>query len=125
MYFHCRETGSDFFQMVQNNRHKFTTGVIHSFNGELDEMLAYVKLGLYISISGHSLRRPDRYNVIKEVPLNRLVLETYCPYCDISNSEHEEKGRVQTKFPVKLRKDYRAEDPRHEDVLVHERNEPC
>ena len=69
-------------------------------------MLAYVKMGLYISICGNSLKRPDRYNVIKEIPLDKLLIETYCPYCVLASTEHEQKGRIKTNFPEKLQKDY-------------------
>ena len=38
MYLHSRATGNDFMNIVRENRHKFTTGVVHSFTGSLDEL---------------------------------------------------------------------------------------
>ena len=33
MYLHNRNTGSDFYDIVEKNRHMFSTGVVHSFTG--------------------------------------------------------------------------------------------
>ena len=38
MYLHCRSTGNDFYDIVKQNRHKFPTGVVHSFTGTIAEM---------------------------------------------------------------------------------------
>ena len=38
--------------MVQKNRHKFTTGVVHSFTDGIDEMERAVSMGLYIGVNG-------------------------------------------------------------------------
>lgn len=38
MYLHSRATGDDFYNIVKENRHKFTTGVVHSFTGTIEEM---------------------------------------------------------------------------------------
>jgi TatD DNase family protein len=33
MYLHNRNTGNDFYNIVEKNRDRFTTGVVHSFTG--------------------------------------------------------------------------------------------
>ena len=35
MYLHSRATGEEFTNIVRVNRHKFSTGVVHSFTGTL------------------------------------------------------------------------------------------
>jgi TatD DNase family protein len=35
-------------EIIAANRSRFTNGVVHSFTGEMDEMLKLVELGLYI-----------------------------------------------------------------------------
>ena len=35
MYLHSRATGREFTDIVKANRHKFSTGVVHSFTGDL------------------------------------------------------------------------------------------
>jgi TatD DNase family protein len=38
MYLHNRNTGDDFFKIVKENRHKFKSGVVHSFTGTDEEL---------------------------------------------------------------------------------------
>jgi TatD DNase family protein len=38
MYFHSRATNGDFVRIVSENRHKFSTGVVHSFTGDIEEL---------------------------------------------------------------------------------------
>ncbi len=56
MYLHSRATGNEFNDIVKANRHKFTTGVVHSFTGTLQEMKDLLDLGLYIGVNGCSMK---------------------------------------------------------------------
>jgi len=56
MYLHSRATDGDFTRIVRENRHKFTTGVVHSFTGDEKEMMEIVEMGLYIGVNGCSLK---------------------------------------------------------------------
>lgn len=38
MYLHSRSTQGDFARIVRENRHKFSTGVVHSFTGDAEEL---------------------------------------------------------------------------------------
>ena len=59
--------------------------------------------------------------MIKEIPLDRMMVETDCPYCDIRNSSAAAK-HVKTKFPRKAKDKY---NPQSDDfVIVRDRNEP-
>lgn len=44
--------------MISKNRSRFTHGVVHSFTGDMDEMLKLVELGLFIGVSGVRVRIP-------------------------------------------------------------------
>ena len=55
---------------------------MHSFSGDLATARACLEMGLYISFAG-MLTYPTAQNlrdVAKEVPLDRLLVETDCPY---------------------------------------------
>ena len=54
LFLHDRNTGGDFGRIVKDNRHKFKSGVVHSFTGTLEEMNLYVGMGLYIGVNGCS-----------------------------------------------------------------------
>jgi len=58
------------------------TGLIHCFTGTKRLAEAALELGLYISISGiATFKKSDELRaVLKEVPLNRLLVETDAPY---------------------------------------------
>ena len=62
-------------------------GVIHCFNGTLETANAYLKLGFYISLGayiGYPSSRALR-EVIKQLPSDRLMVETDCPYLPPQN----------------------------------------
>ena len=122
MYLHSRATGSEFNDIVKANRHKFSTGVVHSFTGTLQEMQDLVELDLYIGINGCSMKTEENCEVVKQVPLDKLMIETDCPYCDIRNS-HAGAKHVKTVFPRKDKGKYATDSS--EFQIVKDRNEPC
>ena len=91
MYLHSRSTKGDFSRIVKENRHKFSTGVVHSFTGDIEEMKELVDMGLYIGVNGCSLKTEENLEMVKKIPLERIMLETDCPYCDIRNSHASSK----------------------------------
>lgn len=124
MYLHSRATGDEFASIIRANRHRFPTGVVHSFTGDLSEMEQLVEMGLFIGVNGCSMKTEQNCEVVKSVPLDRLMIETDCPYCDIRNS-HASAQHVKTKFPRKAKDKY---DPSNEEApfaVVRDRNEPC
>mmetsp|Transcript_11719 Transcript_11719/g.18395 ORF Transcript_11719/g.18395 Transcript_11719/m.18395 type:complete len:269 (-) Transcript_11719:44-850(-) len=95
--FHNRNTSGDFERMVKENREKFSGGIVHSFTGTKDEMHELVSMGLLIGINGCSLKTTELLEMIKDIPLDNLVLETDAPWCNIRNS-HASSKHVKTKF---------------------------
>ncbi len=63
-------------------------GVVHSFTGTADEARELVRLGLHIGLNGCSLKTADGCAVVAEIPLDRLMLETDAPWCEVRPS-HE------------------------------------
>ncbi|KAF7728699.1 TatD DNase [Apophysomyces ossiformis] len=63
-------------QLVKANRHKFSHGVVHSFTGTVEEMHKLVELDLYIGINGCSLKTEENLKVVKEIPEDKLMIET-------------------------------------------------
>lgn len=57
-------------------------GMLHCFSGNLEFMKKAIKRNLYISIGGLATfkSRNDLREVIKEIPENRIILETDAPY---------------------------------------------
>lgn len=73
----------DAHQDTLNLLHKYQPkGVLHCFSGSVEMMEEVVDLGMYIGLGGavtfKGAKKPVR--VAREVPLDRLLLETDCPY---------------------------------------------
>ncbi|KAF9913509.1 TatD DNase [Lobosporangium transversale] len=127
MFLHNRNTEGDFGKLISENRSRFTHGVVHSFTGTLEEMQQYLDLGLYIGINGCSLKTEDNLKVAASVPLDRLMLETDGPWCDIrpthashkhlSSMTHEQQAIYNP--PAKKKERFEA------GSMVKNRNEPC
>jgi TatD DNase family protein len=96
MYLHCRNTGGDFWQLVEKNRARFPGGVVHSFTGGKDELERALSLDLYVGLNGCSLKSEENLEIAKLVPLDRLMIETDSPYCEIRNT-HASMKFVKTK----------------------------
>ncbi len=55
-------------------------GVVHCFSGRLSQAKKLLDLGFFISFTGVIAYARDYDNVIKEIPLERLLLETDAPF---------------------------------------------
>ena len=78
---HVREAVPDFIQALETDG-SGTRGVMHMFAGTVAEALRCVELGYYISIGGAVTfaNAHERREVAAAVPLERLLVETDCPY---------------------------------------------
>ena len=108
MYLHSRSTGGDFARIVKENRHKFSTGVVHSFTGDLEELNQLLDMGLFIGVNGCSLKTEENLEMVKRIPIDRMMLETDCPYCDIRNS-HASSKYVKTRIGKLAKEKYKCD----------------
>ncbi len=79
---HCRNAHEDVLKTLHASR--FTLhdppGVMHFFTGTKDDARAYLELGMYISFSGVITFAKEYEDVVRFVPLERIVVETDAPY---------------------------------------------
>ncbi len=84
---HIRDAHADAIQILKGNKKYINNGgIIHCFSGGVEEVKEYLQLGFHISISGavtfkkKSEELTDLELAIKEVPLNKLLIETDAPF---------------------------------------------
>jgi TatD DNase family protein len=81
---HCREAEADVLRMLRAefDAHGPIRAVMHSFAGDLATAQACLGMGLFISFAGMLTYKSAEAlrDVAKEIPLDRLLVETDCPY---------------------------------------------
>ncbi|RNE99804.1 TatD related deoxyribonuclease [Trypanosoma rangeli] len=123
--FHSRDCGTDFVRLLEEEQLSWPVdtpflGVVHSFNGPLEEQQRLLVMpGIYFSINGSAFREKSTAEQICRLPLGRVMLETDAPWCDIRKQHYGAKF-VRTHFATN-----RKGGP-YVATLCHERrNEPC
>lgn len=83
LFLHMRAANDDFIQTIKPYLHQLKNGVVHSFTGTLEELDALLELGFYIGINGCSLKTEENLKVVEKIPLEKLMIETDAPWCEI------------------------------------------
>lgn len=75
---HSRDATLDTIETIKKYK---VRGVIHSFSGSLETANIYLKLGFLLGVNGViTFKNCNLKDVIKEIPLEKIVLETDSPY---------------------------------------------
>jgi TatD DNase family protein len=81
---HCREAEADVVRVLRAefDKHGPVRAVMHSFSGDRATARACLEMGLYVSFAGMVTYKTaqDLRDAAAEVPLDRLLVETDCPY---------------------------------------------
>ena len=76
---HDREAHGDTLEILKATK---PSGVLHCFSGSVEMAREVIKLGMFLGFNGVATFKNARKipEVIREIPLDRIVLETDCPY---------------------------------------------
>lgn len=75
---HSRDATLDTIETIKKYK---VRGVIHSFSGSLETANIYLKLGFLLGVNGViTFKNCNLKDVIKKIPLEKIVLETDSPY---------------------------------------------
>jgi TatD DNase family protein len=118
LFLHNRNVGRDLVEVLQKDQSRRCKGVVHSFDGTLELATEFMEIGLFIGLNGCSLKTKENLEVVKHLPLRKILLETDCPYCDVK-ATHAGFDFVKTKFESKNYKKFEL------GKMVKGRNEPC
>lgn len=78
---HSRDAAADTLEVVQKHAQGLR-GVIHCFSYSKELAREYIKMGFYIGVGGVVTFKNAKKlkEVVEEIPLERILLETDCPY---------------------------------------------
>ncbi len=80
--FHCRMAHNDLMSIIENQlkiSNKELFGVVHCFTGKWQDAKKYLDMGFYLGFNG-IIFKLNLGEVIKKIPLNKILIETDCPY---------------------------------------------
>ncbi|EFA82111.1 deoxyribonuclease [Heterostelium album PN500] len=120
LFLHLRSSAAfnDFVEVIKKYRHTFTYGVVHSFDGTIEEAKQLIELGLHIGINGCSLKTEENLKSMATIPSDKLLIETDAPWCDIRKT-HSGYQHITTTFESVKKEKYQP------GKCVQARNEPC
>ena len=94
LFLHSRDAHPRFAQILRT--HGVKTAVAHCFTGEAQELHAYLELDLYIGITGwicDERRGTHLLRLVRDIPADRLLLETDSPYLTPRDMKPQPKAR--------------------------------
>lgn len=86
---HCRDAHNDLINILKEYKTSNWKGVIHCYTASWKIAQEYIRLGFHIGFTGAITyykdksklgNEPEIYRVIKNMPLNKILIETDCPY---------------------------------------------
>ena len=78
LFLHNRSVEADLYRILAEHQNDWKGGgVVHSFDDTLELATKFTEdLGLYIGLNGCSLRTEESLQTVKDLPLERILLET-------------------------------------------------
>ena len=130
LYLHNRQSVEDLYSILLDYKERLTfdnnylgiRGIVHSFDESIEIANQFLSSGLFIGINGCSLKTSENLDTVKDLPLESIILETDCPWCDIRPT-HAGHSFIKTNYPTKKEKQYSRGVG--EDFCVKNRTEPC
>ena len=79
---HSRDAAKDTLDIIKETNAKEVGGVVHCFSYGVDMAREYLNMGYYIGVGGVVTFKNGKKlkEVVKYAPLDRILLETDCPY---------------------------------------------
>ncbi len=93
LYMHERDASDDFYDIAKLSHGH---GVVHCFTGNRSALSKYIALGFHIGITGwvcDERRGQELQELVKYLPLDRLLVETDAPYLLPRNIRPKPKSR--------------------------------
>ncbi len=103
--FHCRMAHQDLIKfLLEHPEIRPQVAVAHGFVGNLKELQKYLDFGFYIGFNGIIFKEIEGINFrenIRKTPLQRILIETDCPYLAPPAFPEERNSPLATKYILK------------------------
>lgn len=96
MFLHERDAHPRFAEVLKPYRDDLVDAVVHCFTGNKEALYTYLDMDLYIGITGwicDERRGEHLLGLVKDIPNDRLMIETDAPYLMPRNILPKPKGR--------------------------------
>lgn len=96
LFMHERDAAESMLEILRRHRKDIRAGVVHCFTGDAETLAAYLELDLYIGITGwicDERRGLHLRELVRQIPLDRLMLETDAPYLTPRSIRPKPKSR--------------------------------
>ncbi|KAH7361554.1 TatD family hydrolase [Plectosphaerella cucumerina] len=123
LFLHCRAAYDDFVSVITPYLDRLPRrGLVHSFVGSAAQMRGLVNMGLDVSVNGFAFSDRESLEMVREVPLDKLQIETDAPWGEIAASSEVAKRYLAKAGPLPPSK---KRDKFEMGVMVKTRNESC
>ena len=99
---HTRDSAADTLRLMQEEGAGEAGGVMHCFSGSIEVARQCMDMNFYISFGGpvtfKNAKKPKE--VAKEIPLDRLLIETDCPYLAPNPNRGKRNDSTNLKYVV-------------------------
>lgn len=123
LFLHCRAAFDDFVEVVKPYLLNLPRrGLVHSFVGSAAQMKELVAMGFDVSVNGFSFQDRESLEMVREVPLENLQIETDAPWGEIpAGSDVAKRYLVNAPALPQSKK----KDKFEMGLMVKGRNESC
>ncbi|MDB2534845.1 TatD family hydrolase [Gammaproteobacteria bacterium] len=95
LFLHQRDAHDDFLKIISKYKNDISKAVVHCFTGTQKELDDYLEFGFHIGLTGwicDERRNFDLRKSLKNIPLDKLMIETDCPYLIPRNLNNKPKN---------------------------------
>lgn len=112
---HSRDAAKDTMDILKEYQGKLTGGVVHCYSYSEEMAKEYLKMGYYIGIGGVLTFKNAKKlkEVVSMVPLERIVLETDCPYLAPEPNRGKRNDSTNIRYVVRKIAELKNETEQH------------
>ncbi|KAL2880773.1 hypothetical protein SGCOL_003800 [Colletotrichum sp. CLE4] len=123
LFLHCRAAYDDFVEIIKPYLPNLPRrGLVHSFVGTSAQMRTLVELGFDISVNGFSFQDRESLEMVRDIPLEHLQIETDAPWGEIPAGSEVAKRYLGNASALPQSK---KKDKFELGLMVKGRNESC